>query len=97
MVYEVDDRSSIPGRGKRFSLQRPDRLWVSSCVLSNGYRRLFPRGKAAGRLADRSSPSKAEVKNNRAIRLHGVVLKKLSTGTSFPLPWLGNSVHSHFG
>jgi hypothetical protein len=54
-----------------------------------GTRGSFPEGKAAGREADHSPPSSAEVKEcveiylHSSIRLHGVVLK-LSTGTNLP-------------
>jgi hypothetical protein len=43
-LYGLEDRGSIPGRGKRFfsSPQRPDRLWGPSSLLSNGYRGLSP-------------------------------------------------------
>jgi hypothetical protein len=42
-VYGLDDRSSILGRGKRFtfSSQRPDRLRGPPSLLSNEYRGLF--------------------------------------------------------
>jgi hypothetical protein len=51
----------------------------------------FPGGKAAGREADHSPPSSAEVKEfvelylHAPVCLHGVVLS-LSTGTTLPLP-----------
>jgi hypothetical protein len=40
--YGLDGRGSIPRSGKRFfsSPQRPDWLWGSPSLLSNGYRRL---------------------------------------------------------
>jgi hypothetical protein len=42
---ELDGWGSISGRGKRFSstLQCPDRPWDAPSLLSNGYRRFFPR------------------------------------------------------
>jgi hypothetical protein len=50
-------------------------------------------GKAAGRDADHSLPSSAEIKNDGAIhslpiRLHGAVLNQLSTGAKLSLPLL---------
>jgi hypothetical protein len=44
--YDLAGRGSIPGRRKRFlsSPQRPDRLWGSPSLTSNGHRRLFPQG-----------------------------------------------------
>jgi hypothetical protein len=47
-AYGLNDRG-VPCRGKRwFSPQLLDRLWGLSSLLSNGYRGLFPGGKAAG-------------------------------------------------
>jgi hypothetical protein len=46
------------------SPQRPVRLWDSPKLLTNGYRERFPPGvKGAGREADHSHPSSAQVKN----------------------------------
>jgi hypothetical protein len=44
--YGLDDRGSIPGRGKGFFLYPlcPDRLWGPPSLLYNGYRGYFPRG-----------------------------------------------------
>jgi hypothetical protein len=43
--YERDSRGSIPGWGKRLlsTPQRPHRLWGPPRLLSDGYRRFFPR------------------------------------------------------
>jgi hypothetical protein len=56
--YELDDRSSIPGRGKIF-IPSP----ASTHLLSNEYEAL----KRPVREADHSLPSSAEVKNGGAI------------------------------
>jgi hypothetical protein len=44
--YGLDDRGSIPDRGRGFFLSslRPDRLWGPPNFLYSGYRGLFPRG-----------------------------------------------------
>jgi hypothetical protein len=63
--YGLNDRSSIPDRGRGFFFQslRPDRLWGPPSLLSNGYQGSFPRVKARpGRDADHSPPSSTEVK-----------------------------------
>jgi hypothetical protein len=60
--------------------------------LETGYRGLFPPGvKWPGREANHSPPVSAEVKKvdlyiYSPIRLHGIVLNSLSTGTTLPLP-----------
>jgi hypothetical protein len=63
--YELGDRGSIPGRGKRLSIpERSDRLWGPPSLLSNGYQKFFPWGvKRQRREADHSPPSGAEIKN----------------------------------
>jgi hypothetical protein len=70
-------------------------FWRGNLLYNNhmgscGYRGLFPPGvKRLGREADHSPPTSAEVKNTwmytstPPIRLHGVVLNYLSTGTTF--------------
>jgi hypothetical protein len=79
--YGLDDRGSIPGRGKRFSLLpsvqtgsgvHPASYPVGTGALSIGVKR-------PGYDADHSPPTSAEVKNSGAIplppiRLHGVVI-----------------------
>jgi len=67
--YGLDDRRSIPGRGGVLCHRHRLQIGVS-----------LPRGKVAGREADHSPPSRAEVKNawrytsTPPIRLHFVVL-----------------------
>jgi hypothetical protein len=70
---------------------RPDRPWGSPSLLSNGYRGFSPGVKRLKREADHSPPTSAEVKKNvglyiqSTVRLHGVVLNQLSTGTALTL------------
>jgi hypothetical protein len=48
-----------------FSSQLPDRLWGGLSLLSNGYRRFFPKEvKNPGCEAGHASPSSVEVKNS---------------------------------
>jgi hypothetical protein len=61
--------------------RRPDRLWGSHYMLSNGYHGLYPPVVARpGHEADHSPPTSAEAKKmwiytpNLPTRLHGVVL-----------------------
>jgi hypothetical protein len=65
----LDGRVSIPGSGKRFysTPQRPDRLWAHPSTSPMGTGGSFPGGKAAGREADHSPLSSAEVKNGGAV------------------------------
>jgi hypothetical protein len=71
--YELDDRGSIPGRGKGFLFQPlyPERLWGPPSLLFNGYRGPFFGGKARpGRDADHSPPSSAELKKEEELYFH---------------------------
>jgi hypothetical protein len=55
--------------------QRPNWLWGTPSLVSNGYRGALSLGiRRQGREADRSPPSSAKVKNDGAIRFHGAVL-----------------------
>jgi hypothetical protein len=65
MGYGLDDRDSIPGRGKKlFSTpQRLDQLWCPRSLISSGYKGL----KWPGPEADHSPPCSAEVKNGGVI------------------------------
>jgi hypothetical protein len=56
---------SFSGIGKGFfsSRNRLDRLWGTPSLLFNGYWRSPPRGTAAGREADRSTPPTAQTAN----------------------------------
>jgi hypothetical protein len=64
-------------------------------LLASGYQGLFPSGKVAGREADYSPPSSAEVKEWMELYLHspntpswrGARLQK-STGATLPLPYV---------
>jgi hypothetical protein len=64
--YGLDDRGSIPDRGRGFSsgpcVQTGSGVHPASCTMGTGGS--FPGGKARpGRDADHSPPSSAEVKN----------------------------------
>jgi hypothetical protein len=80
--YGLDDRGSIPDRGRRFFLYplRPDRLWDPPSLLYNGYRGSFSRGVKCGRgvtmithphLVPRLSMSRSYT-SSPPRRLHGV-------------------------
>jgi hypothetical protein len=77
---------SIPGMPKFFSSpQRPDRLWGPLSIQIQW----VPGLTLQRREADHSPPFNAEFKNDGILPplpvcLHGIVLKKLSTGTSLP-------------
>jgi hypothetical protein len=68
--YRLYDKGSISDRGKRFLSipQRPNRLWVISSLLSNGYPRALSSGvKRLVCEAYHSPPSIVEVTNCAAI------------------------------
>jgi hypothetical protein len=105
--YGLDDRD-IGVRvqvGSRIfpSPRRSDRLWGPHNFLSNGYWGLFPRGQSGRdvkltthlQLVPRSR--KVDLYIHSPLRLHGVVLKLLSTGTSLPLPpgLIGTFMRTH--
>jgi hypothetical protein len=83
-------RSSSPGRSKiRPSPRRLNRFWGPPSLLSNGYRgALSLRVKWPGRKADQSPPiicqQHVDLYIHFHIRLHGVVLNLLITGTTLP-------------
>jgi hypothetical protein len=60
------------GAGKEyFVLQRPDQLWDPLNLLSNGYRGALSSGvKRPGREANRSPPTRTEVKECVELYLH---------------------------
>jgi hypothetical protein len=64
MGYMLDDRGSIPGRGKLFCIpQFPDRFGGPPSLLSNGYQGV----ERPGREVDNPPLSSAEVKNVGAL------------------------------
>jgi hypothetical protein len=89
--YVLDDlgvRVRVPVGSRIFSSpNRPDRLWGPPNLLSNGYRGVT----RPGREANHSPPASAEVKemwiytSTPPIRLYGVVLNSLNTGTTFSI------------
>jgi hypothetical protein len=62
-------------RGKTFfsTPQRPNQLWGSPSLLSNGYRGSSARVKLLGREHNHETSSISSVNNGGATRLHGVV------------------------
>jgi hypothetical protein len=70
--YGLDSQGSILFKGKRFSSSptpaRPDLLWGTPSLLSNGYG-FFPWGKAAGSEVYHLPPSSSGVMNSGAIPL----------------------------
>jgi hypothetical protein len=74
----LDDRGSIPGRGRGYRVQTGSGAHPGSYPIGAGV--FYPRGNATGREGYHSSPSSAEVKNAWSyssalpIRLHGVIL-----------------------
>jgi hypothetical protein len=84
----------VPVGSRIFSCpRRRDRLWGPPNLLSNGYLGLSSGVKRPGRETDHSPPASAEVKqmriytSTRHIRVHGVVLNWLSTGTYNAKKW----------
>jgi hypothetical protein len=73
-----------------YSPFRPDRLWGPLSFLSSGYRALFRGVKRQDCEVDHSPPASAEVNktwiytSTPPIRLHGIVLNLLNTGTTLP-------------
>jgi hypothetical protein len=64
----LDDRNSIPGRGKNFSsTQHLDRLEGPPSLLSNRYEGSFPGKGRYGFEADDSTPSITKIKNGGAM------------------------------
>jgi hypothetical protein len=94
--YRLDDRGSIPGRGRTFFCkpQLLDRLQSLPSLLPNGNPGLFSSGvKLQGREADQSRimPNSriVELYPNSPRLFHGVVCNYLRTGTILPLPYGG--------
>jgi len=66
LSYGLDDRDSVPGRGREFLSPPPNphRLWDPPSNISNGWWELLPPGlKWQEREDDSSTPSSAEFKN----------------------------------
>jgi hypothetical protein len=96
--YRLDDRGSIPERGKGFFLcpQWPDQLWGPPSLLSNGYRWSFPGGEMRpGRDADHSHHLVQRSRISRSYtfsppwRLHGVAGQDLLSFTLLYLYYMG--------
>jgi hypothetical protein len=91
--YGWDGRESIPGRSKIFSSspQCPDRLWSPSSLLSNGYWGLCSLGwsdqgvNLTSHLYLVMRSRMVELYPHSLIRLYGIVLNSLHTGTTLPL------------
>jgi hypothetical protein len=49
-------------QGRRFSSQRPERIWCPHSLLRNGYR-CFPRVSRPGREVNHSSPPRVKINN----------------------------------
>jgi hypothetical protein len=92
MGYGLGGRGSIPGKGKRFVFHFPttSRLTLGPTQPPTQWAPgpLSPRVKRLGREADHSPPRSrmVELYLHSPIYLHGIVLNKLSTGTTVPLP-----------
>jgi hypothetical protein len=92
--YGLDDQRfgvRVPMGARIFTSPcRPDRLGGPPSLLSNGYRSLYPRGKAAGvwnwPLTSKECWGQENVGLyiHSPIHIHGVVLNYLSTGTTLP-------------
>jgi hypothetical protein len=72
--YGLDDRGvgvRAPVESRIFSSpRRPDRLWGTSNLVSNGYRGLFPRGKADGALSSPLTSNKCRGQENVDLYCH---------------------------
>jgi hypothetical protein len=89
--YDLNGSGSIPGSARfLFSPQRPDQLWGQPSLLSNGYRRLFPRVwsgrgvKLATHLHLVPRSRKLELYLHSPLCPHSIVLNYLSIGTILP-------------
>jgi hypothetical protein len=88
-------RNSSPSRVKNFLFSKSSRPALGSTQSPMQWvpGALSPRVKRPGREADHSPQARGEVKNvdlyiHSPIRLHGVVLNSLSTGTTLPYLYL---------
>jgi hypothetical protein len=93
--YGLDDQEvgdQVPVRARIFcTLCCPDRLWDLPSLLSNGYPGLLSRG-LSGRavkltshlqLVPRSRKHRLYVYTHSSMRIHGVLLNNLRTGTKY--------------